>query len=199
MIEIEMLTVNPLYVMHDESCITIGKRAKRERTESYDEALSYYKKMFIAEHSVIESVKFRIVDTKCRGDVASHFVRHKKGEPLPEVQSSRPDWNNDAKRKPLDETWIMYAEIWDAWSWLHMCRQRLCNRASKIDREWLQEVLTLMRDSKNPYFVALAYCSVPNCIYRRGCPEINSCGFVDEFAIGLTYDCFNNSSYKYEI
>ena len=181
MITVEMMTKNPLYIMHDEACITQGKRARVERKETHDEALEYYKKMFIAEHSVIEYVDFRVVDTECRGDVASHFTRHTKGSPRPEVQSNRPDWNGGTKRKALDKTIVMYTEKWNAWAWLHMCRLRLCTRASKVDRDWLRNVLSIMKNSGDPYFEALAFCSVPNCIYRSGCPELKGCGFSEKF------------------
>ena len=176
MIEVEMLTEKPLYVMHDVGCVTMGKRAKHNRPETHEEARDYYVKMFISEHSLIEWPKFRVTDMECRGDVASHFVRHSKGSPRPAVQSSRPDWNNGESRKALDKTFIGYTEMWDAWSWIHMCRQRLCNRASEIDRAWLRVVLDVMKTSNDPFFEALEMCCVPNCVYRGYCPELKSCG-----------------------
>ena len=177
MIEIEMLTKNPLYILKDTNCITIGKRAIKERKETFTEAVDYYKKMFIAEHSSIEWIDFRIVDDECRGDVASHIVRQTKSHPRFAVQSSRPDWNDGEPRKSLDKTIIKFTSKWNTLSFMQMCRQRLCTRASEVDRIWIKKVLSIMKNSKNPYFVALSKCCVPNCVYRGGCPELEPCPF----------------------
>ena len=198
MIAIEILTVNPLYILHDTNCISVGKRARKERKETYQEAKDYYIKEFIKEHSSIEWVDFRIVDVDSRGDIASHFVRHCKGHPRFIVQSSRPDWNNGEPRKPLDKTDVMFTSKWTAYSFIQMARQRLCSRASKVDRDILKEVLTLMRDSGDPYFSALSFCCVPNCIYRGGCPEEKECSNVDFFYTGVSFSNIKKRYYDFE-
>ena len=176
MIKVEMVTENPLYILKDANCITIGKRAKRDRKEAHEEAKRYFLQKLIEEHSTVEWIHFRIIDEDNRGDIASHITRHSKGLPRFVVQSSRPDWNKGAKRKPLDETFIKFGSLWNPLAFINMCRQRLCNRASEIDRAWLRVVLDVMKNSNDPFFEALEMCCVPNCVYRGYCPEQKSCG-----------------------
>ena len=180
MISVEVLTKNPYYYLKDANLITIGKRARQEYKEdynSYTKQYDYFKKCFLAEHSTIEILQFRIFDNSCRGDVTNQIVRHTKGHPRYSVQSSRPDWNNNEPRKPSDKTYRFFMSTWNPLAFMQACRQRLCANAQKETREWTKDVIACMQNSKDPMLVALADCCVPQCEYRGGyCFEIKGCG-----------------------
>lgn len=177
--KIEILTKDPLYVLRDSNCITIGKRAIRENISKMKkrEEYEYFFKCFMARHSTIETLNFRVVDENCRGDIANQIVRATKGHPRFQVQSSRPDWNKGEPRKPSDQTFRMFASVWTPLSWLQMCEQRLCANAQTETRVWVKRVLNEMLRTEDPFFMALADCSVPQCVYRGCiCYELKPCG-----------------------
>lgn len=196
MIKIEMLTQNPYYILKDSNLITLGKRANKNKCaadwimlsgndivdekatrELWAEKYKYFKKCFLAEHSTIETLHFRIIDDNTRGDVVSQIVRATKGLPRYQVQSKRPDWNDGAKRLPPDEDFKMFASEWNPLSFMLMCRQRLCANAMAETRAWVRSVLWEMSHSGDPFFVALAECCVPQCVYRGSrCYELKPCG-----------------------
>ncbi len=181
MIEIKVITENPLKVLKTMNLATIGKKPKAGESNPVDE-YNYFFKCFKAEHSTIETLHFMVSDDHARGDVASQIVRHTKGLPRYAVQSHRPDWNNGEKRKPSDETFGMFESVWNPLAWIYMCRQRLCARAMKESRQWVRDVLQAMKDSKDPFFVALTDCCMPDCIYRGGvCNEIHGCGMCPKY------------------
>lgn len=196
MIRVEMLTQNPYYILKDSNLITLGRRADKDAclgewimfpgNDIVDETATrglwekkyeYFKKCFLAEHSTIEVLSFRIVDNNARGDVVSQIVRATKGLPRYQVQSKRPDWNNGAKRLPPDEDFKMFASEWNPLAFMQMCRQRLCKNAMRDTRAWVCSVLVEMKNSDDPFFVALAECCVPQCVYRGNkCYELKPCG-----------------------
>ena len=55
------------------------------------------------------------------------------------------------------------------------CNQRLCHRAMRETREEVLSILRVMDNSRDPFFEALAFCCVPNCIAQYGCPEGKRC------------------------
>lgn len=179
MIKVYVSTITPVYELKDANCITIGRRAHPDSDLSMDyiSKKEYFKKCFLAEHSTIEVLQFRIVDDNARADVINQIVRSTKGHPRFQVQSSRPDWNNGEQRKPSNETWRYFSSYWNPLSFMQMCRQRLCIKAMKESREWVAAVLDAMKSSGNPMLEALAECCVPQCEYRgKKCFELNPCG-----------------------
>lgn len=176
---IELMTQEPYFQLKDANLITIGKRADRQKCSdaSFDEQYNYFRKCFLAEHSTIENLTFRVFCDESRGDVNNQIVRATKGHPRFQVQSSRPDWNNGAPRKPSNETFVYFNSVWSPLSWMQMCRQRLCKNAMKETRMWVHSVLLDMKDSGDPFFVALYRCCVPQCVYRGNvCYELKPCG-----------------------
>lgn len=196
MITCEILTKDPFYILKDSNLITLGKRANKDKcTSNYvmypgndivdvaatekkkKDRYEYYNRCFLAEHSTIENIHFRVIDDYSRGDVTNQVVRATKGHPRFQVQSKRPDWNQGLKRLPPDEDFKMFQSVWTPLSWLQMCRQRLCMNAMKETRQMIQTVLNEMRKTEDPFFLALADCSIPQCEYRGNrCYEMKPCG-----------------------
>lgn len=175
--EIETITMYPYYTLKDLNCISLNKRAKftnildeREKgkfTKIYD----YFLECFISRHSTIDCIQFKIVDENCRGDIASHLVRHTKKHPRYVVGSCRPDWNNGKKRKPLDEEFKYFGSVWSVSAFQEMAAQRLCYRAADYTRKWVLEVMKQMDESGDPVLMACSMTCVPNCIRYAGCIE----------------------------
>ena len=182
MIEIELITKNPMYYVKDLNCLTIGKRAIKDKPYSDEEQEKFWWDAFLSEHSTLRTAQFRIVDDNMRGDIASQLLRATKGHPQPEMQSSRPDWNNGEKRKPSNEIFRLFAHVHTAESFMALCRQRLCYSTMKETREKVEEILEIMSNSDEAFFRVLAKCCVPQCIYRFGCCEKRTnCRLVDRF------------------
>lgn len=196
MIQVEVITKDPYYILKDANLISVGKRANyskdkdgwimfpgndildsRAMEEDHKKRYAYFKRCFLAEHSTIEMLSFRIFDDDCRADVAHQVVRHTKSHPRYVVQSGRPDWNNGKKRLPPDEDWRFFLSVWNPLAFMQAMRQRLCMRAQSETRHWAQVILDVMLASGDPMLEALADCCVPNCEYRGGrCYELQPCG-----------------------
>ena len=166
-----------------------GTRARNHGTtgnRATERPVSFLRAPFIANHSTIRSVGFRIIDTTARKDVTRQILRATKGHPQPYVQSSRPDWTGKERDESATATNIFIHDH-TAESWMEMAQQRLCCRAMKETREWCTMVVRAMYAHDNPFFKALAYCSVPSCVFQAGCPEGGAgCGWYGHtFGSGL--------------
>jgi len=183
---LRITTKDPLYEIRDAACNTLGKSADSTRVYIHAEAYEYFVNAFIAKHSIIRCVHFKIIDT-VRTDVEHQLLRATKGNPQPYCQSKRPDWNNGTERMPDDKSISLFCHEHTAESFMAECNQRLCHRAMKETREEVLKILQEMDNSRDPYFEALAFCCVPNCVFQYGCPEgKRQCGIVDI----LTYPGF---------
>jgi len=56
-----------------------------------------------------------------------------------------------------------------------MTQQRLCFRAMKETRQEMLDIIQAMWDSGEPLLEAVAFCSVPSCVFQMGCPEGKQC------------------------
>ena len=205
MIEIEMLTKNPMYQVKDANCITLGKRAIKDKIYDYETEKDFWWEMFISEHSTLRSVLFRIVDTEMRSDISAQLLRATKGHPQPICQSHRPDWNNSEPRKPSNETFGLFEHIHTAESFMSMCRQRLCYSTMKETRQKVLEVLEVMHNMDSAFFNVLAECCVPQCVYRLGCCDRKNCKHISHFLGAMEtdntvgYNELNNIKTRYEM
>lgn len=180
MITLELLTKDPMYQVKSLACTTIGKTAKRVNY-SQEEQLDFWRSTFKQEHSILRVVSFKVFDNNMRSDICAQLLRATKGHPQPEVQSHRPDWNSGEPRKPSSETYGMFAHIHTAESWMALCRQRLCKATMKETKQKVEEILSVMKNSPEPFFKALYEYSVPQCVYRLGCCDRTECGFMKIF------------------
>ncbi len=179
MIQLEILNKEPVYDVKQAACTTIGKKASKTKKLSKKEELEFWCEQMLQEHSILRAVTFRIFDDDMRGDICSQLLRATKGHPQPEVQSSRPDWNKGAPRKPSNETFIMFTHLHTAESWMALCRQRLCFSTMPETRDKVLDVLVEMATSEEPFFQALALMCVPQCVYRMGCCDRKNCGYLE--------------------
>ena len=103
------------------------------------------------------------------------IIRATKGHPQPEVQSSRPDWNNGKERSSDPYEDKLFMQDHTAESFIEMAKQRLCNRTEKRTRDFMLEMVASLRENKDPFLKAVGYCCAPSCGWYGACPEIRSC------------------------
>ena len=103
--------------------------------------------------------------------VSTHLVRHKIGvEHF--VQSNRADRGGNAHADR--NTLINHLMVLNAQALITMARKRLCSKASLET----QEIMATIANKIHEVDAALAMCMLPECEYRGGCTEMNSCGYM---------------------
>ena len=154
---------------------------------------TFKKKLLISEHSPIRLLEF---DWSWKGIpywVATHWVRH-KFEKFQSTQRTDRTGHNRSKKYANMQNLI------DAW------RKRLCYCASPETREYAEDFKAILHKT-HPFEADVL---VPNCIYRCGCPEFKTCGYLQKFChdhpdfdltdIQTRYDFYNQDFYsKHEI
>ena len=187
MITLRIQNENPALDVIEAERATLGKKTTIIADNlNQNKQIDFWVRHFIARHSTIRAVHFRIFDDNCRKDVTRQILRATKGHPQPYVQSSRPDWTGNERDESSTATNIFIHDHTPE-SWMDLCRQRLCFRAMKETREWCASVVRLMAGSNNPFFMALAFCSVPECVHQDGCPDgkVGCKWYKDTFHSGL--------------
>lgn len=178
-----ILNKDPLYDYREACKITQGRdlALEVEHWKPEDET-AFWIKQIVANHSTLRCVHFRLVDTRPKA-VIMQIIRATKGHPQPEVQSSRPDWNNGKERSsdPYEEKLFMQDHT--AESFIEMAKQRLCVRTEKNTYKFMLEMVMTLRESEEPFLKAVGYCCAPSCGWYGGkCPEIKGCGLKKSLA-----------------
>jgi len=136
-----------------------------------------------SEHSPIRVLMFEVDMMGIPYPSSVHFSRHKVGvEHF--VTSSRPDITGAPRdiAAPVDHRMVLTAQ-----SHITMARKRLCYKASTETREIMVKVrhAAAQACSGDPmgldsFGMAMYHALVPDCQYRRGCYELNGCGFYSK-------------------
>lgn len=168
-----ILNKNPLYDYREANKITQGIEggfAPRPSNET-----EWWIKQIVANHSTLRSVHFVLVDKRPKS-VVMQLIRATKGHPQPEVESSRPDWNNGKERSSNPYEDKLFMQIHTAESFVEMAKQRLCARTEERTRKAMVEMVQELKNSSEPFLRAVGCCCHPFCWWYKGCPEIKSCG-----------------------
>lgn len=148
----------------DDCRSTVGKDALgKEPSDTFKRGI------LISEHSPIRDllIKWRWKDMPHW--VTVHWVRH-KWECF--VRTQRSDRTGVPRDKlPQDEPQTFVGEA-NAQHLIDTMRKRLCFQASKETREYAED----FRRALHWVEPELAEVLVPNCVYRGGCPEMQTCG-----------------------
>lgn len=135
----------------------------------------FWIKQIIANHSTIRFVHFVLIDKRPKS-VIMQLIRATKGNPQPEVESSRPDWNGGKERSSNPYEDKLFTQLHTAESFIEMAKQRLCMRTEERTRKAMLEMVDCLKHSREPFLRAVGFCCHPACWWYKGCPEITSCG-----------------------
>lgn len=131
-------------------------------------------KMYKVEHSPMRTQLFKITMLGIPTFVSTHFVRHDSCGQLHFCKTQRDDrgGSKDSDRwTPTNHGMILNAQ-----HLIDMSLKRLCNTSHhetvKVMSQIRWSVMAIDRD--------LGRRMVPNCVYRRGCYELKSCGYYKE-------------------
>lgn len=149
----------------DDCRATVGKESLGKEPSQ-----NFKRKILISEHSPIRDIQIKWRWKDIKSWVATHWVRHKwecfvrtqrtdrTGVNRDELPQSAPvNFTGDANTQALIDT----------------MRKRLCYQASPETREYAEDLKTAIHDLEPEIGDVL----VPNCVYRCGCPELQSCGY----------------------
>lgn len=173
--DFRILNAAPLKDYREACWATLGRRLDLNNFPSppIDE-IEYWIKQIVANHSTLRSVRFRMI-AEAPKSVIMQIIRATKGHPQPEVQSSRPDWcGKERSGDPYESKLFMQDHT--AESFVEMAKQRLCARTEDKTREFMQKAVEALKQSGEPFLVAVGYCCKPYCEWYGSCPEIKSCG-----------------------
>lgn len=173
-----VLNKNPLYDYREACKVTQGEDLELAMNWEPKDETEFWIKQIVANHSTLRCIHFRLIDTRPKS-VIMQIIRATKGHPQPEVQSSRPDWTGKERSSdPYEDKLFMQDHT--AESFIEMAKQRMCNRTEKNTRQFMYNMVAVLRSSDVPFLRAVGYCCAPSCIWLgRKCPEINGCGQYD--------------------
>lgn len=134
---------------------------------------SWRRKLINSEHSPMRTLPFTIALWEIPYFVSVHLVRHKYGvEHYVKSQRSNPDRASVRQDAPVNHLLDMNLQ-----ALVNMSRKRLCTKADAVTRA----VMTQIRDAVVAADPIYADFLVPDCIYRGGCHEFESCGFYERY------------------
>lgn len=175
-----ILNSDPMYDYQEANKVTQGidvtkDTIKQVFNRNLNQETEWWIKQIVANHSTLRCIHFRLVDTRPKS-VIMQIIRATKGHPQPEVQSSRPDWNNGKERSSDPYEDKLFMQDHTAESFIEMAKQRLCVRTEERTRKFMLEMVVSLRESKVPFLRAVGFCCAPACGWLGGrCPEIKSC------------------------
>ena len=152
----------------DDCRATVGKESLGK-----EPSRSFKRRILLAEHSPIRdiSVKWKWPDIKSW--VATHWVRH-KWECF--VKSQRSDRTGVPRDKLPQDAAVTFTGEANAQALIDTMRKRLCFQASPETRAYAEDLKVAIREKEPEISDVL----VPNCVYRAGCPEMQSCGLWEK-------------------
>lgn len=179
----------------DDCRSTVGKPPLgREPSETFK------KNILIAEHSPIRDITVKWKWPGIKSWVATHWVRH-KWECF--VRSQRSDRTGVDRDKLPQDAPVDFTGEANAQALIDTMRKRLCYQASPETRSYAEDLKVKLRDVQPEMSDVL----VPNCVYRCGCPEMQSCGLWDSMVkqtegavtshrINERYEAYNRYFYE---
>lgn len=138
---------------------------------------SFIYSLIISEHSPLRLIRYIFKFEDIPHFTMGHLVRHHVGSE--KFVGTRREDRTGVDRSTLSQTdpVTMDMEV-NGQAIIDISRKRLCFQASKETRELWEKVKNKVAESGE---LELSDAMVPNCVYRCGCPEFQSCGYWDKF------------------
>jgi len=135
-------------------------------------SIEWRRKLLNAEHSPMRTLMVTVVMWQIPYFASVHFVRHKIGvEHYVKSQRSNPD--RGAERQDALVNHVMDMNVQ---ALINMSRKRLCQRADPVTRNIMENIKSEI-EKMDPLLGSFL---VPDCVYRQGCHEFQSCGYFEK-------------------
>lgn len=138
---------------------------------------TFIKKLLISEHTPIRLIEFDWSWKQIPYWVSTEWSRHKFEKFISTQRDDRLKFKISRGKKPQDAP-VNYDGYANEQNVIDAERKRLCYQATPEARK-LGESFKAELHKTHPLESNVL---VPNCIYRAGCPEFESCGFLKRFA-----------------
>lgn len=172
----------------DDCRATVGKEALNR-----EPSVHFKKTILISEHSPIRDIMIKWFWEGIPHWIGVHYVRHKWEKFLRTQRTDRAGVPREELSQAEPQNFTGEANIQHL---IDTARKRLCFQASPETREYMEDLKIAIKYDVDPY---IADVLVPNCVYRGGCPELNSCGFsrgvLNTQDIQARYDHYNKYFY----
>lgn len=169
---IEWAEKDPIGLIRRANDETLGKRNVKHKPFTLEAAQA----LVLSGHSTLEMCSL-IIDDDIRADVSHQIVRATAYHPRHACQSGRPDWCGKPRSGDPSEL-KMYLGKWNIKALITMSHERLCFKAMKETREWVEEVKFSLLHSDDILMQAVGWAMVPYCVKCAGCIfGKKSCGY----------------------
>ena len=178
----------------DDCRATVGKPPLgREPSDKFK------REAVIAEHEPIRAIEVRFAWNRIPYWVAMHFKTH-IWRCRTITQRNDRQQKYDRNKAPQDAPVNLIGSM-NTQHHIDTSRKRLCFKAAPETREYMEDYKRTLR----PIEPQISDAMVPNCIYRCGCPEAESCGWYQRVVakcpeltstdIQKRYDAYNKFFY----
>lgn len=174
---------------------TVGKEALGKEPSQ-----KFKRDILISEHSPIRDIQIKWRWRNIKSWVATHWVRHKWECFVRTQRTDRTGINRDElpQDAPVDFTGDANTQ-----ALIDTMRKRLCYQASPETRKYAEDLKVAIHAVEPEISDVL----VPNCVYRCGCPELQSCGYWERLVektngailtsdIQKRYDLYNEAFWE---
>jgi len=171
-----MITISTIFNKIDCDWVNIKNKCRTTVNKDYTSNVpskEFKTQLIVSEHSPIRLINIDWSWKGIKSWVATHWCRHKWECFISTQRSDRTGVNRDdvGQGQPVNFDGNANGQhVIDTW------RKRLCKLASPETRVLAEDYKIKLYKHEPELSEGL----VPNCVYRCGCPEFNSCGFWEE-------------------
>lgn len=167
----------------------------------HDPRASFKRRILIAEHSPIRDLSVRFRWTGIKYWIAMHWKTHHWES---KVSTQRSDRTGTPRDKLPQDAPVNFTGEANPQHTIDTWRKRLCYQAAPETRSYAEDFKEAMHEVEPEWSDVL----VPNCVYRCGCPEMQTCGLWERMGretggciasqhIDERYDVYNRYFYAH--
>lgn len=167
----------------------------------HDPRASFKRRILIAEHSPIRDLSARFRWTGIKYWIAMHWKTHHWES---KVSTQRSDRTGTPRDKLPQDAPVNFTGEANPQHTIDTWRKRLCYQAAPETRSYAEDFKEAMHEVEPEWSDVL----VPNCVYRCGCPEMQTCGLWERMGretggciasqhIDERYDVYNRYFYAH--
>lgn len=135
----------------------------------------FKRRILIAEHSPIRRISVSWVWKGIKSWIATHWSRH-KWECF--ISTQRTDRTGTPRDKLPQDAPVIFEGEANVQALIDSMRKRLCGQADPETRAYAEDFKAALHEVHPEISDVL----VPNCVYRCGCPEMQTCGLYESWS-----------------